>query len=230
MTSFPGNPGASDAISTSFVDLAISWAKDNSREMLKVVWEGYDRMVSDMPGIDTEDLERSITQALVPKIRSAMSSYEPYDIEHGPYEHETKAPPPAQPPQYDFAFISKADGKFKWPLEAKVLETPGTLAEYQRDLENEFLTCRYAPFSSEGAMVGYLLTGTAAVTLLNIEKKLGCTLDDGAFAPGRPHRTSGHVRSVPNGKPYPPNFKCHHLILEYPQLKRTKPADIAPTT
>jgi hypothetical protein len=107
-----------------------------------------------------------------------------------------------------------------WPLEAKVLETPRALAEYERDVREEYLTCRYAPFSSSGAMLGYLISGSALDALANIAKKLGCVLDTVAEFPSRPHRLSNHRRSVPTGKPYPSDFRCHHLVLEYPGLTR----------
>ena len=109
-----------------------------------------------------------------------------------------------------------------WPLEAKVLETPGTLAEYEREIREQYLTCRYAPLTNSGAMLGYLLTGSATDALIKIGAKLSTTLDQVADFPERPHRTSTHKRNAPAGKPYPIDFKCHHMILEYPSLRRHK--------
>ena len=109
-----------------------------------------------------------------------------------------------------------------WPLEAKVLETPGTLAAYERDVREEFLKCRYAPFSGAGAMLGYLLTGSATETLAAIAVKLNCILEPVAAFGDRPHRVSSHHRIVPSGKDYLEDFRCHHLILEYPGLTRSR--------
>ena len=109
-----------------------------------------------------------------------------------------------------------------WPLEAKVLETPRQLAEYVKDVHNEYLSCRYAPFSGAGCMLGYLLSGTPGDALNGIEVKLGVKLEAVAAFPVRPHRVSHHDRTVPQGKQYPAEFNCHHLILVYPGLKRSR--------
>jgi hypothetical protein len=188
----------------SFVALARSWmGEDSASHLLSFVWMAYDNMQAHPPGIDGRDLERSITQLLEPRIRDAMTGDEPFYIQHGTFERETMAPPPAQPPCYDLAFVLRADERILWPLEAKVLETPGTLAEYERDIREQYLTCRYAPFSASAAMVGYLLTGSASEALVQIAKKLKQPLDPVPAFPDRPHRLSTHKRSVPAGKAYP---------------------------
>src|SRR5205085_1138808 len=123
-----------------------------------------------------EDVERSITQLLEPQIHRAMSGDEPFYPQHGAYEDESRKPPPAQPPCYDIAFVMNANPRLKWVLEAKLMRTDGRVAEYIADVRNEFMTCRYSPFSGEGAMVGYLLAGTPSVALQTIAAKLGCAL------------------------------------------------------
>src|ERR1039457_4224810 len=125
-------------------------------------------MLAKPPHVDDRDLERSITQLLEPRIRDAMTGDEPYYIQHGSFERETMAPPPAQPPAYDLAFVLRADERIMWPLEEKGLETPGTLAEYEREVREQYLTCRYAPFTASGAMLGYLLSGMATDALARI--------------------------------------------------------------
>lgn len=71
------------------------------------------------------------------------------------------------------------------------------------------------------AMLGYLLSGDTAEALDGISKKLGCTLHpvSSPFST-RAHRMSHHVRTPPTGKPYPQDFTCHHLMLEFVGLKR----------
>lgn len=194
--------------------------RDPAQWLLGFIWTAYDSMCAHPPVINTRDLERSITQLLEPRIRDSMTGFEPFYIQHGSFERETMAAPPAQPPAYDLAFVLRADERIMWPLEAKVLETPGALAEYERDVREQYLTCRYAPFSASGAMLGYLLSGSASDTLVRISKKLRCSLDVVAEFPSRPHRVSNHHRSVPVGKPYPTHFGCHHLVLEYLGLVR----------
>lgn len=210
--------GAPDA---KFLGIASNWGKDYADQLLVYVWEAYDSMRENMPYIHGQSLERSITQALELRIGDQMSGYEPFSIQHGSCEYETMATPPAQPPTYDLAFVYRANERFMWPLEAKVLETPGSLAEYERDLREEYLTCRYAPFSDAGAMVGYLLKGKATDALNNIQTKIGCSLNDTPTFVSRPHKTSNHNRKVPTGKTYPSGFCCHHLVMEYPGLTRS---------
>jgi len=206
----------------SFPALASLWAKDPGPQMLGFVWKAYDEMRLKPPQVDDRDLERSITQLLEPRIRDAMTGDEPFYIQHGAFERETMASPPAQPPQYDLAFVLRADERIMWPLEAKVLETPGTLAEYEHEIREQFLMCRYAPLTTSGAMLGYLLTGSAADALVKISTKLNTVLEQVTDFPERPHRASKHKRNVPAGKSYPIDFRCHHMILEYLSLRRYK--------
>jgi hypothetical protein len=204
-----------------FAALIADWTRDQADLLLGFVWTAYDSMRANMPAVDSRDLERSISQLLEPRIRNAMTGDEPFYIQHGPFERETMAAPPAQPPAYDLAFVLRAEERIMWPAEAKVLETPGRLADYKRDVQDEFLTCRYAPFSAGGAMLGYLLTGAAADALTGIEKALEVALEEVPAHSTRPHRVSKHLRAVPAGKDYPPHFRCYHLILEFPGLSRS---------
>ena len=188
--------------------------------MLGLVWHGYDQMQNDKPSVDGRDLERSITQLLEPRISRAMTGYEPFYVQHGPFERETMQPPPAQPPQYDIAFILRTEERIMWPMEAKVLKTSGAVSEYIKDIHEQFLTCRYAPFSGEGAMLGYLLSSTTDDVFQNIAKKTPCEMNDHPAFSSRPQKLSHHTRNVPSGKSYPSKFCCHHLMLVFPNLKR----------
>lgn len=205
-----------------FLALAATWAPEPARQFLSLIWLAYDAMHESMPFIDGGDLERSITQVLEPRISAAMTGFEPFYVQHGPFERETRRPAPAQPPEYDLAFVLRADERIMWPLEAKVLETPGAVAAYAHDVENEFLKCRYAPFSSSGAMLAYLISGEATDAFASIATKLGCELHDVVEHSARPNRYSKHTRSVPPGKHYPSAFDCYHLVLEYPGLTRSR--------
>ncbi len=203
-----------------FIEVARVWNCDASAMLLAFVWQGYELLLkNDISHIDwgqvDEELERTITQLLELKIRSKeiMTGYEPFDVQHGPYEYETRQPSPAQPPQYDIAFSLKANPRIMWPLEAKVLRTDGVVAPYIKDLKNEFITCRYAPFSSEGAMLGYLISGEPDNVFRHLEAKIPCQLHTHPTFPNNRHRYSEHLRNVPKGKPYPAHFRCHHLIL-----------------
>lgn len=205
-----------------FVSLAGRWCANQSSNLLASVWQGYDLLSSEPPlRFDRRDLERSITQLFELRIRHVMTGDEPFDIQHGPYERETMRPPPAQPPQYDLAFVLRAEERVMWPLEAKVLETDGAVGEYVKDVNNEFLTCRYAPFSSEGAMLAYLLSGKPEKVFSNLAEKVPCRLSVHPEFGDKPHRVSEHKRQVATGKPYPREFRCHHLVLEFPGVARS---------
>ena len=203
-----------------FLALVHSWMQHPAQRFLGLIWLGYDDMRASPPNVDTLDLERSITQLLEPRISGVMTGDEPFYVQHTPYERETMKPPPAQPPEYDLAFVFRADERIIWPIEAKVLETSLTLAAYIRDVKCEFLTCRYAPFSSSGAMVGYLLVGDPDDAFAAISNKLGCELKPVPEHSHRPNRVSRHTRTIPVGKKYPVDFDCFHLILEFPNLRR----------
>lgn len=207
-------------IDPQFVTLAQEWMQNPAEQLVGLIWSGYDRMRTDNPSIDERDLERSITQLLEPRIRAFMTGYEPFYIQHGPFERETMMSPPAQPPQYDLAFVLRADERLMWPIEAKVLETPKAVAAYIEDINEQFLKCRYAPFFSSGAMLGYLLEGKSEQAFAVIAAKLSCLLAP-VFEPfARNSRVSKHVRTVPHGKNYPAAFACYHLILEYLGVRR----------
>lgn len=206
-----------------FTRLAGDWCRDQSGILLDFVWQAYDLMQMNNPFVDGRDLERSITQLLEPRIHQVMTGDEPFYVQHGSFERETMNPPPAQPPEYDIAFVLNADERIMWPMEAKVLKTEGTVSEYVADVREQFLTCRYAPFSGEGAMLGYLLTGKPDGVFRNISLKLPCKLADHPVFLIRPQKLSKHVRAVPSEKPYPSKFLCHHLILEFPWLSRVRP-------
>ena len=217
-----GDRGSIASVDPTFVALARSWMRNPSSQFLGFIWLAYEDMRASPPHVDTRDLERSITQLLEPRARDVMTGDEPFYIQHGSFERETMRPPPAQPPEYDLAFVFRADERIMWPMEAKVLETSKNLAAYIRAIQHEFLTCRYAPFSSSGAMLGYLLTGDPHDTFATIAGQLGCTLEPVSEYPAKPNRLSKHTRTVPAGKLYPAEFDCYHMILEYPDLSRAK--------
>ncbi|BAY21181.1 hypothetical protein NIES2100_09300 [Calothrix sp. NIES-2100] len=202
-----------------FVKLAKAWNPDAISILIKLVWEGYDRLTTEFlsqinfDGTE-EQLERSITQALGWRIRRGMTGDEPFEVQQEVYEFETSKSAQAQPPQYDIAFILIANDRIIWPLEAKVLKPDLDVTEYVKEINNNFRTCRYAPFSSEGGMLGYLFSGDSNKAFTNIATKVPCPLSDHPDFPSRDHKTSDHQRVVPSGKSYPVEFRCHHLLLK----------------
>jgi hypothetical protein len=195
-----------------------SLKKDGSTKLIELIWKGYDAFCAEcLTQVDCSkddcNLEINITQLLEPKIREGMTGFEPFDVQHSPYENESWLGPCGQPPQYDIAFKLRCNPRVMWPLEAKVLRTDGSVAEYIKEIKSNFLTCRYAPFSSEAAMLGYLLEGDSGVAFSNIVNKGNWKLNTHPQFPDRDHRTSDHKRKIPEGKDYPANFRCHHLLF-----------------
>ena len=203
-----------------FVALAGVWCRDQSAILLGFIWQAYDQMKLDDPEVNPKSLERSITQLLEPRVRDVMSGDEPFYIQHGSYEHETMKKPPAQPPQYDMAFVLRADERIMWPSEAKVLETAKSVSEYVKEMRQQFIECRYAPFCSEGSMLGYLLSGIPADAFEKIANDVPCVLENHQNFPSRPQKISVHHRNVPAGKSLTAEFRCHHLIPEFLNLRR----------
>lgn len=179
-----------------------SWKEAGSVVLLELVWKGYDRFCEETLSKinyskEDDDLERDITQLLEPKIREAMTGYEPFIVQHSPYEHESRFGGAAQPPQYDIAFKLRCNPRVMWPLEAKVLRTSGSVADYINEIKSNFLTCRYSPFSNEAAMLGYLLSGDSNAIFRNIADKGSWKLNPHPHFPNRNHRTSDHQRKIP---------------------------------
>lgn len=202
-----------------FVAVANSWGGDAMTNLVGLIWQGYDLLQKDvLSEIDCTQaeaqLERSITQLLERRIRRSMTGYEPYDVQHEVYELETMHSAQSQPPQYDIAFVLTDNERIIFPLEAKVLSSDRAVAPYCQDIQNEFLTCRYAPFSSAGGMLGYLFSGQSSQAFKNIANTVPCTLSDYPDFSNRDHKTSEHQRQVPVGKKYPSDFCCHHLIFQ----------------
>ncbi|MEW5928631.1 MAG: hypothetical protein AB1941_14280 [Gemmatimonadota bacterium] len=198
--------------------IARRWRVDATARITGLVWAGYDRLRSGLLSQldrhqDDYILEESITEELEREISDVMTRLEPFVVQHGAHEWLSQLPGTTKAPIYDIAFVLRDYRASKWPIEAKVLRTDGTVSEYVHDLQEQFLKCRYAPCSTEGAMLGYLLSGTPSVAFDNIGRSAGCTLDAFPEAPGRDHRTSQHVRSVPQGKSSPPEFCCHHMLM-----------------
>ena len=205
-----------------FVQVAKDWHPDAITVLVKLVWEGYDLFTvevlshinCDRAEEKLEQIERSITQSLEGRIQDVMTGDEPFRVQHEVSEFASRDSAQAQPPQYDIAFVLRANERIMWPLEAKVLSSHGAVAPYINDVKEQFLTCRYAPFSSEGGMLGYLLSGEADIAFSKIEKGVPCTLSHHQEFVDRNHKTSDHKRTVPPEKHYPANFRCHHLILK----------------
>lgn len=212
---FHGKPPGVDAL----VD---QWSDALIQQLLGLVWGAYDDIHRDVWSRidwtrDYDDLERSLSEDLAGAINGQMDGYLPVQVMHGPSERESRAAPPAQPPEYDIAFQWRDNPLLMWPLEAKVLnsdrDTKDNLKDYTDTARDRYLTGYYAPFSNGGAMLGYLKSGDPETVAGHIGMRLGVALVTYAAFPTRCHKTSDHLRTIPTGKSNPPKFRLHHLIL-----------------
>lgn len=199
-----------------------SWQKDAISKLMGYVWTGTtsfsDSLSIDLTG-DFEHLERGLNQFLAQHIRDAMTDRLPYFLEHHPFEDQGRPSGGGQPKAPDFAFILRANPRATLPIEAKVLDTDGAVAEYVREISDNYLECRYAPFSSHGAMLGYLRKGTVERTLKSIESSMGCTLILLDALQQWRHHMSKHTRVSKSCQNCPKDFTCHHMILLLPTGK-----------
>ena len=123
-------------------------------------------------------------------------------------EFESLSSSTAKPPANDFAFIHVVHRRWAWPFEAKVLDTPGTLADYVKDIREKFETGIAAPLIGEAGMIGYLLSGSPASFFTNLESRLGKPLESVAEFENRAHRATRHSRDRT------PPLRLHHMIMD----------------
>lgn len=198
-------------------DLAINWAAENSSRILNWTWQGFENLFrKHVPKVDfskpLEQLERDLVrhhfveiQLIFAQETDGFASIVP---QHEWPELESTHSPKAKPPSYDLAFIATANQRWAWPIEAKVLKTPGALAEYLKDVNEKFVAGVASPLVGEGVMIAYLLESDSAPTFFqNLESKLGQTLTAVSGFEGKAHRASQHPRETA------PSLRLHHLAL-----------------
>ncbi len=203
-------------------ELVKLWTDALTQRLLNLVWTAYSDVHSTTWSKmdwtrNYDDLERSLSEDLARAINGRMDGFWPVHVIHGPSERESRATPPAQPPEYDIAFQWSANPLLMWPLEAKVIksdsDTQDNLKDYTETVRHRYLTGYYAPFSNGGAMLGYLKSGDPETVTRHIGARLGVVLVAYPPFPTRCHKTSDHHRTVPPGKDYPLTFRLHHLML-----------------
>ena len=197
-------------------DLPVEWARGVAFQILKWMWQAFDQLrVGHLQRVDLtqplDQLERDLTrnhfldlQAVFQRETDGFPSVFP---SHEWPEMETRSSSKAKPPAYDFAFVHFEHRRWAWPIEAKVLSAPGTLHEYLKDVRQKFEEGIAAPLVGEGAMIGYLITGTADEVFANLRARLSTTLDAVAEFADRPHQSSNHQRASN------PALRLHHMIM-----------------
>jgi hypothetical protein len=199
---------------------AKEWVADSSNIMLSALWHAYDALIANPNlksalSVATDDLERGLTRLIYFATEDLLTGDEPFRLLPEAPEDESRKKPPARPRTYDIAFAMRINPRIMWSVEAKVLASPTSLSDYVGTLKQRYLSGDYAPFVAEGAMAGYLLQGKANDAFKAIAGQLRVRLAYPNQWKGRDHRVSTHCRRIPQGKPYPKRFRCHHLIMEF---------------
>ncbi len=206
---WPSDPGGGN--------LPSEWASSQCFMILDWTWRAFDAlMAKHAPAVDfsqpLEQLERDLVRCHFVEIQLLFASetdgYATVVPQHEWPELESRKSAAAKPPAYDLAFISTANRRWAWPIEAKVLPTSATLAEYLKDVNDKFVAGVASPLHGEGAMIAYLLQkDSTEVFFQNLAAKLEQSLQRASGFAERPHRVTEHVRTSN------PNLRLHHLAM-----------------
>jgi hypothetical protein len=198
--------------------LPIRWAADVASQVLDLTWRAFDKLQADhlvkvdFTQQDFEQLERDLTSKHFYQIALLWAAETGGDAafvpDHECPENESRSSAPATPPAYDLAFVSVANQRVIWPLEAKVVPSPGKLAGYLKDVNDKFIGGVAAPLVGEGGMIAYLLTRETEVVFENLATKLAQVLAPDPRFSGRPHRVSRHSRASA------PDLRLHHMLMQ----------------
>jgi hypothetical protein len=202
-----------------FQTLAQEWCADQSASLLRLAWDAYDRLKKDhfeqLPlSHQDERKEETLNQLLALAMDQCKNRFAPFSIIHEVPEQTARKGGRSQSPHPDIGFCFYDNPRAVWPLEGKVLDNDRNVAAYSAEVNANFLTGRYATFSNEGAMIGYLLSGKPDIAFANIELGISSKLSDHNFIRDRAHKVSDHNRGTQPHPGSPIVFLCHHLILE----------------
>jgi hypothetical protein len=201
-------------------DAVSSWPTEFGVQVLNRVWKAFDRLSEDVlksvhDWTNLEHVERSLTDLHYDKIVELQTGEEPFLPTREVPDFESRQSSRAMPRSNDFGFkIRGGDFSLVWPLEAKVIAGLDRVASYIADLNGKYLACRSSPFSPEAGLIGYLLGLDVDGVFESISKQINQNPVALSEFSMRQHRVSDHVRSVPEGKPYPSKFRCHHLLMQ----------------
>jgi hypothetical protein len=181
---------------------AQEWANGITSQVLGWAWRAFDMVRSGALGsVDLtqplEQLERDLARHHFVEILNLWKHETDGECAFTPHheypELETRSPAPAKPPAYDIAFVWNANRRVAWPIEAKVVPTANTLADYLGDVK-KFTDGIGAPLSGIGAQIAYLLAGATDDFFSNLRGRLSSPLQTLAEFSARAHRVSSHRR------------------------------------
>lgn len=198
-------------------NLPSEWASSHCVKVLDWTWRAFDVLIAKhASNVDfsqpLEQLERDLVRCHFTEIQLLFANetdgFASIVPQHEWPELESRKSAAAKPPAYDLAFSSTANHRWAWPIEAKVVPTPGTLAEYLKDVNDKFVAGVASPLLGEGAMIAYLLQKDSTdIFFQNLAAKLEQSLKPLPEFAERTHRASEHVRTSN------PNLRLHHLAM-----------------
>jgi len=157
-----------------------------------------------------EPLERDLTSKHFVEIQRLFAAetdgYSAIIPHHEFPENESRPGGSGKPPASDISFVWYENQRVSWPIEAKVVPTPDTLAEYLGDTR-KFVGGIAAPLVGEGAQIAYLLNGETNDFFYNLSTRLPSALAAFPEFSDRAHRVSSHARTSH------PDLELHHMAM-----------------
>lgn len=196
-------------------NLPVEWAAGVSGRVLEWTWVSFERLkAKSFRNVDFSlpivQLERALTQLHCLELQFVIieesDGYCSFTAMHESDEFESLKSATAKPPANDIGFIHRDHCRWIWPIEAKVVPTVKSLADYLSDVD-KFKNGVAAPLVGEGAVIGYLLAGLTKDFLDNVAKHGGALSDVDGYSNER-HRCSLHDRSAPY-----PKLRLHHMAM-----------------
>jgi hypothetical protein len=194
---------------------AEDWAAAVSIQVLGWTWRAFDALRANVLNhVDMrqplEQLERDLTSkhfVEIQRIFGAETEGFSSILPHHEYpENESRPGGSGKPPASDISFIWYENQRVSWPIEAKVVPTPDTLAEYLGDTK-KFVDGIAAPLVGEGAQIAYLLSGKTGNFFDNLRSRLPSPLQALPDFSDRAHRVSSHARTSV------PDLQLHHMAM-----------------
>jgi len=206
-----------------FQEIAARWCADQSRLLLDLVWRACDSLyeldLRQLPlRMSDEAKEGDVESSSIgpaSTMQKAATSHSPSVISHRSLL--VAKPVKAALLSRTSVFVWYNNPNCIWPLEGKIVTRETDCNAYVAEVENNFLTGRYATFSLEGAMLGYLLHGDPQKIARKYQPSSQCASEFliPAFRSG-PHKVSEHLRSGLPQRRDAERFHCHHLVLVIP--------------
>lgn len=203
-------------------DLVEELGPEGVREILEIFWMSYQDMIKSEYKADegksedkiTEDWYAFIQQRWFRENRATVIKLHLYPVTQ--HMDETMAKPRGQAPKIDFCFRTWASDDRYFGAECKNL-AEGNAYLNKRYIDTgveNYISGRYGSFSTENALIGYVLKGSLPGIVKTLGEKIKENDDAGGLSRDityiEPHYFSRHVRRS-DGK----EIKIDHLFFDF---------------